>query len=331
MPVLERPAYLACFLLLPALAIALRLLPKPAESRFPFSLPGQALPGSAFHAFLSFASRSLFWIALACLCLAASGPALVRRDLLYLDRGRDVVFVLDASPSMSARDFGTSRFDVCRGILRDFATSGGNASLGLVAFGNEAVLAVPPTEDRQFFLDRLSTLAPGAYGEGTAIGMGIATAVFHLRSSQAPSRLIVVFTDGENNSGAISPIRAAELASDAQIPLVLIGIGSRGEVLVTWTDPKTGKEMEGRYSSDFDEASLARIAERSGGSFMAARDAQAMKKVKAQVIRASAALGRTRESRHASSLVPALLGIALAALALGIALECLAGEASACP
>jgi Ca-activated chloride channel homolog len=242
-----------------------------------------------------------------------------------------VVFVLDASPSMSARDFGQSRFDICKGILSDFAMAGGNASLGLVAFGNEAVLAVPPTEDRRFFLDRLATLAPGAYGEGTAIGMGIATAVFHLRGSQAPSRLIVVFTDGENNSGTISPMRAAELAADARVQLILIGVGSRGEVLVSWTDPKTGKEMEGRYSSDFDEASMARIAERSGGSFMAARDAQAMKSVKAQVIRASAALGRTRESRHSSSLAPALLALALAALSFGIAIECLAGEASACP
>lgn len=331
MPVLERPAYLLLFLLIPALAIVLRLLPPPAESRFPFSMPGPALKGSKFHAMLAFASRSLFWIALFCLCLSASGPALVRREIVYLDRGKDVVFALDASPSMSATDFGQSRFEICKGILREFAMAGGNASLGLVAFGSEALLAVPPTVDREFFLRRLSTLAPGAYGEGTAIGMGIATAVYHLRDSQAPSRLLVVFTDGENNSGSISPLRAAELAAEARVELVLIGVGSRGDVLVSWTDPETGKVMEGSYSSDFDEASMDQIARRGNGSFMAARDAEAMKGVKARIIRSAAALGRSRESRHSSSLVPGILALALSALALGILIECLSGEASACP
>lgn len=331
MPVLERPAYLTLLLLLPALAAALRFLPRPREARFPFSLPGSSLSGTRSATIAAAVSRALFWISLTCACLAATGPALVRREIVFPERGRDVVFVIDTSPSMSAMDFGQSRFDVCRGVLREFAEAGGNASLGLVAFGSEAALVVPPTEDRAFFLQRLDALAPGSQGDGTAIGMGIATAVFHLRGSRSPSRQVIVFTDGENNSGAISPLAAAALAADTGVALAMIGVGSRGEVRVSWTDPGTGKEMEGSYSSDFDETRMEEIAGRAGGSYLAARDADAMEKVKAQVLRSSSPLGRSRESRSSSPLAPILIAAALIAFLLRCVVEFLSGEASPCP
>jgi Ca-activated chloride channel family protein len=341
MPVFERPLFLLALLLAPALAFLLRRMPKPPEALFGFSFSGppgpatlsQAVesPGMGLRRAKSRAARFFFWTGLSIASLSASGPALVSRDVVFLERGRDVIFVLDASPSMSAADFGSSRFEGCLGIIKDFAQAGGNSSLGLVAFGSEAALSVPPTENRGFFLERLSALEPGAFGEGTAIGMGMATAVYHLRSSRAPSRLMVVFTDGENNCGAISPERAAALAAQNRISLILIGVGSRGEVRVSWRDPKTGKTMEGSYASDFDEGKLQQLALEADGSFYAARDADAMKRVKAQIVRAAAPLGRSRESSRATSLVFPLMLCALASLAISFLLECVLGQEATCP
>ncbi len=348
----ERPLLLI-FVFLPALlALILRRLGHRRESRLPFSLtqspsatsavkaeaeapipdfrPPQTL-ALALASACAFFSRFFFWLGLLILCALPSGPALRSTQRLYLDRGQDLIFILDSSPSMTAMDTGLSRFESCRQIMRDFALAGGNSSLGLVAFGTEAALIVPPTENREFFLKRLDALEAGALGDGTALGMGMATALYHLRSSRAPSRMAVVFTDGENNCGEISPERAASLAREAKVALVMIGIGSRGEVLVSWTDPRTGKIMEGRYASDFDESRLEKLAMESGGSFYLARDEAGLKRVKAQILRAAAPLGRSRETTRSSSLVFPLLSLALLALILGFLFECVFTQEASCP
>jgi Ca-activated chloride channel family protein len=142
---------------------------------------------------------------------AAAGPRLVFPELVWLDRGADVLFVLDTSPSMAGLDMdGRSRFDAARDLVLDFAGGRPADAIGLVAVGDEAGLLLPPTVDRPLLYARLEALRIGEMGDGTALGLGLAIAALHIRDSAAPRRAVILITDGENNAGSIHPETAAE-------------------------------------------------------------------------------------------------------------------------
>lgn len=145
-----------------------------------------------------------------------------------------------------------------------------------MSFSTEAALRVPPTFDREAFLDRLDSLSIMSLGEGTAIGMGIAVAALHLERSSAEQGVIVLLTDGENNTGEIQPESAAAIAASLGIRIYVIGIGSQGEVTIELKDPNTGTITKGRWNSRFDEELLARIAESAGGRYFSAKSPGAL-------------------------------------------------------
>jgi len=154
-------------------------------------------------------------VGLVCLLVALAGPVSIRHETLWMDRGADVLFVLDISPSMSALDMGgRSRFDVATALIRDFANQRNADGIGLVAVAADSALLVPPTIDRTVLLDRLDSLKIGELGDGTALGTGIALAALHIGSSGAPKRAVVLITDGENNAGAVNPTTAAGCFAD---------------------------------------------------------------------------------------------------------------------
>jgi Ca-activated chloride channel family protein len=136
-----------------------------------------------------------------------------------------------------------------------------------VGFGYEAALRVPPTLDYAYLLEELDKLHILALGDGTAIGMGIAVAALHLRSSSAPEKLIILLTDGKNNAGEIPPDTAASIAAQAGARIYAIGIGGRGEAPIELKDPRSGRILRGSLEGGFDEEALKTIAEKSGGSY----------------------------------------------------------------
>lgn len=216
-------------------------------------------------------SASLFWLGIFLLGIALGGPALSIHEKIHLNKGADIIVILDQSPSMAARDFPPeTRLDAAVNMVKFFVSARKNDSIGLVGFGQEAVLKVPPTTDYITFLSRLEKSSIMELGEGTAIGMGLAVGVLHLSESTADQRVIILITDGDNNAGEIQPLAAASMAAQMGIRIYTIGIGAEGEIPFEFKNPETGKIMSGVLNSRFDEDLLTELAETADGSFFKA-------------------------------------------------------------
>ena len=213
-------------------------------------------------------TRVLFWIGFSLLIIALAGPVVIEKQRRYLSRGLDLMVVLDVSPSMSAQDVGTiTRFDAAREVVRDFIWGRENDAIGLVIFGAEAALRVPPTFDYSFLGQALDSVRVMALGDGTAIGTGVALAAVHLKDSSADEKIIILITDGDNNAGDIEPDRAAKVAASMGIRIYSIGIGSEGETTIQFVHPESGKEVRGVYEGKLNEELLKRIATETGGRY----------------------------------------------------------------
>ncbi|MBQ0052203.1 MAG: VWA domain-containing protein [Treponema sp.] len=206
------------------------------------------------------------------LVTALASPVLRHQEKIYTSRGTDILFVLDTSPSMAARDIslvnGTlTRIEAAKQGIRTLVNTERGANYGLVAMASEAAALIPPTSNHAIFLERMEGVEIGALGEGSAIGTGLCTAIYHLATSKAPRKCIVLITDGENNAGSVHPETAAALAAENNITLYTFGIGTRGSVPIEYIDPQTGKIHSGFYESEFDTVPLESIALTAGGKY----------------------------------------------------------------
>jgi len=210
------------------------------------------------------------------LFVAAAGPHLVSTETVWLNRGADIIFVVDISPSMAGLDMnGRTRFDTARILVRNFAERRPQDAIGLIAVGEDAALMVPLTIDRTALNSRLDTLAIGELGDGTALGTGLALAAFHIEKSQALRRAVVLITDGENNAGAIHPEAAATVLGNMGISLWVIGVGSSGEIPLSYVDPVTHMHRTGTFESRYDPENLKSIASQARGHWIQAPSAEA--------------------------------------------------------
>lgn len=206
---------------------------------------------------------------------ALAEPVLYWHERVYTSRGADIMFVLDISPSMAARDAGSlSRIEAAKQAIAALAKENTGNAYGLTVMANEAALAVPPTTDTSFFLQRLQEISLGSKGDGTAIGTGLASAVFHLAASGAPKKCIILVTDGENNAGEIHPETAAELAAKNGISVYTVGVGTGGSAPIDYVDPSSGKSYSGYLSSACDPSQLKTIAHLGGGRYFEIKSVQ---------------------------------------------------------
>jgi Ca-activated chloride channel family protein len=210
------------------------------------------------------------------LFIGAAGPVTKTNETVWLNRGADIIFILDTSPSMAALDMdGKNRYTAARNLLVDFAERRPSDNIGLVAVGSDAALLIPPTADREALKIRLEQLKIGEFGDGTALGMGLAVAVYHLNKSNAKRKVAVLITDGENNAGVIHPETAASMLGEMGVSLWVIGLGSMGEVPIDYTDPYTMVRRIGTFDSRFSTESLRRLSFAGGGTYIAAPSADA--------------------------------------------------------
>ena len=221
--------------------------------------------------FLSVTATVLYILALLISICALAAPVISNQEKVYTSLGTDIVFVLDTSPSMSAKDMdGAQRLEAARNAIYLLTNKNDGSRYGLVGLGSSAAVLVPPTSDQTFFSERLSQISAGSFGNGSAIGDGLSTAVCHLVSSSAQKKCIVLLTDGENNAGEIHPETAAKLAADNNITIYVVGIGSKGKVPIEYTDPATGRLYSGYLDSNFNPASLKKIADLTNGRYFEA-------------------------------------------------------------
>lgn len=217
-------------------------------------------------------------LALAALVVAFARPQSGVTGEEILTEGIDIVLVLDVSSSMLAEDLEPNRLEAAKRVAADFVAGRRNDRIGLVVFAGEAYTQSPLTVDYGVVRSLVEETRVGMIEDGTAIGMGLATAVKRLRDSDAESRVVVLLTDGRNNRGQIDPVTAARMAQALGVRVYTIGAGRRGEAPIPVADPLLGR----RYVSmrvDIDEPALQETAEVTGGRYFRATDAESLAEI----------------------------------------------------
>ena len=184
--------------------------------------------------------------------------------------GIDIVFAMDVSTSMLARDFDPDRISAAKNIAIEFISQRPSDRMGIVVFAGESYTQCPLTTDRATLINLMKDVQTDLIEDGTAIGNGLATAIARMKDSDAKSRVIILLTDGVNNRGEIAPSTAAEIAKTYGIRVYTIGLGTMGEapypVMTAW-----GVEVR-NIPVEIDEDLLKSIAETTGGRYFRATD-----------------------------------------------------------
>ena len=227
---------------------------------------------------------------------------------------------LDISGSMLARDFQPDRISAAKEVAASFIADRPNDRIGLVVFAGESFTQSPLTTDKASLLNILGTVRSGMIDDGTAIGNGLATAVNRLRESQAKSKVVILLTDGVNNSGQIAPLTAADIASTLGIRVYTIGVGSEGQA------PYPALDMWGNLSFvpmkvEIDEKILSDIAEKTGGRYFRATDNEKLREIYKEINRLEKSRVEVEsQTRYDERFAPFVLG-ALLLLAAGFAMR----------
>ena len=185
-------------------------------------------------------------------------------------RGIDIVMAIDVSSSMLAKDLRPSRLLALKDVAADFIKDRHNDRIGLVVYAGESFTKTPITSDKSIVLNALAEIKNGIIEDGTAIGMGLATAVNRLKDSKAKSKVIILLTDGVNTAGAIEPQTAAGLAVEFGIKTYTIGIGTNGNALTPVAYNPDGSFQYGYRKVEIDEPLLKKIADETGGKYFRA-------------------------------------------------------------
>lgn len=213
-------------------------------------------------------------LALIIVLIAAARPQTVDVSTrTKTNKGIDIVMAIDVSSSMLAQDLKPNRLSALKNVAGDFIDQRRSDRIGLVIYAGESYTKTPITSDKRIVKNALNEIRyDGVINDGTAIGMGLATAVNRLKDSRAKSKVIILLTDGVNNSGFIDPKIAAELAVEFQIKTYTIGLGSNGNARAPIGILPNGKFQYGITKVEIDEELLQAIATNTGGLYFRATD-----------------------------------------------------------
>lgn len=197
--------------------------------------------------------------------------------------GIDIMLAIDASGSMLAMDLQPNRFVAALEVAQKFIGNRPNDNIGLVVFAGESFTQCPLTTDHATLLNRLSEVEIGYLEDGTAIGLGLATACNRLKDSHAKSKVIVLLTDGTNNAGSIAPSMAASLAESLGIRIYTVAVGTRGEA--PYPHVTAFGTVTDYVKVDIDEPSLKEIAQTTGGTYFRATDNESLDQIYEEIDR----------------------------------------------
>jgi len=196
-------------------------------------------------------------------------------------QGINIMMAIDVSTSMLSEDLHPNRLLAAKSVGAEFINGRPNDNIGLVIFAGHAFTQCPLTVDHSVLLNLFQGVQCGAVDDGTAIGMGIADAVAKLRASKAKSKIIILLTDGSNNSGDISPLTAAEIARKFGIRVYTIGVGTNGYARYPMPTPLGTQYVN--LPVVIDEGTLRQIADETGGVYYRASNTEKLKRIYQQI------------------------------------------------
>ncbi|MDC0177822.1 VWA domain-containing protein [Polaribacter sp.] len=275
------PEFLWLLILIPLLAIWCFFIRKKDAALLTMSSIKGFKANSSFLPKLKPFLYLLRLVALAFLFVALARPRNVSvSKKTKTNRGIDIVMAIDVSASMLARDLKPNRLEALKKVAINFVDRRPNDRIGIVVYAGESFTQTPITSDKGIVKRTISELKWGQLEGGTAIGMGLGSAVNRLKESTAKSKIIILLTDGVNNSGNIDPRTATELAKELEIKTYTIGIGTNGMADFPWSkDPRTGKLQFRKQQVEIDEALLKKIASETAGKYFRATDNTSLKEI----------------------------------------------------
>lgn len=276
-----KPLFLLLLLLIPALVVVRSAL---------------RLRGGIFYSHLGLVSRlprgragwvwvprALEYAVLVLLVVALARPQKGEAEKKVVTEGLDIVLALDISGSMKAEDFRPgNRLDVAKRVAREFILGRPEDRMGLVVFAADSYTQCPVTVDHGVLLELLEDVSFGDIKDGTAIGMALANSLARLKDVPAESKLVILLTDGRNNAGSVDPLTAASMAKALDVRVYTIGVGSKGDAPYPVDDPVFGRRYV-QVPADIDDATLAAIADSTGGLYFRATDTQALATIFAKI------------------------------------------------
>ena len=236
--------------------------------------------------------RAVMLLSLACFVIAMARPQLGKSLTQVEASGIDIVLALDVSGSMLTKDFtiggeSATRIDAIREVTRKFIEARPNDRIGIIAFAGRPYVVSPMTLDHDWLLKNLDRVKIGLVEDGTAIGSGMAAAANRLNDKRSKSRVIVLLTDGENNTGKIPPNTAAEAIKALQIHFYAIGAGINGIAPTPVFNPQNGKPLTDMFGNvmyqnqrvHFNEAGLKEVTKIADGQFYRATDTKSLEQI----------------------------------------------------
>lgn len=217
-------------------------------------------------------------LAVALLIIAIARPQSSSTWQNVKTEGIDIVLAMDVSGSMLARDLEPNRLEAAKEVAIDFVSKRINDRIGLVVYAGESYTQSPLTTDHSVIKNLMDQVQNGIIEDGTAIGLGLATAVNRLKESNAKSKIVILLTDGTNNAGDIPPLTAAEIAQSFGIKVYTIAVGTNGMAPMPFRTPN-GQIMYQNQKVSIDEVTLKKIASQTNGQHFRATDNESLEEI----------------------------------------------------
>jgi len=224
-------------------------------------------------------------VAFIALVTAIARPQRTLTEEVIKADGIDIFLVLDLSSSMLAQDFKPDRLEVSKRVASEFVSKRQHDRIGLAVFAGEAFTQCPLTTDHRVLTDFIEGLRCGILEDGTAIGMGLATAVNRIKDSEAKSKVVILLTDGVNNAGYVKPLTAAGIAKEFGVKVYTIGVGKEGEALTPISRRSDGRYIFGLARVEIDEELLRQISTMTGGKYFRATSASSLESIYEEIDR----------------------------------------------
>lgn len=265
--------------------------------------------------------QGLRWITMALLVMAAARPQRLWHEETIEAESVDIMMVMDVSPSMLSKDFRPDRLSVAKEMAASFVSRRPHDRLGLVVFSGGAFTQCPLTNDRRILQAFINNLQVGRLPDGTAIGMGLATAVKHLDNSDSKTKLALLVTDGEHNAGDMGPLTAAAVAKSLGVRVYTVGIGSEGTVMSPTRQNSDGSFAFAPRQMTFDTRLLEEMATATQGKFYRARSADDLNDIYKEIENLEKTKVKTTALRRTSELFFWFLNLAFCLLMLEMLLR----------